>query len=271
MGNVHRLPTNDKDWQIYKEDQYLAKIKAIPKLSEDEERHLLRRWQKFKAEKAMQRVVEANLRLVPPISKSTVKRFCFYGPDFRSTWFNLIGAGTVGLMQAVRGYNSKRNQPLEHYARRCIRNECIHAAKALRSVVDRPLGVSTPRDLNFELSESGAYSEDAIRPRESQRRRDTWENVIAFRKAGLTLKETAERLGMSTTTVWRREQAYLSESGKTEPGFIPDSSEPRQVILPWILEARCRGLKLKDIANELGCSIPTAHRCVKAAIQEIRT
>jgi hypothetical protein len=36
--------------------------------------------------------------------------------------------------------------------------------------------------------------------------------IMDLRKAGLTLKETADKLGMSTTTVWRREQAYIAEA-----------------------------------------------------------
>jgi hypothetical protein len=35
--------------------------------------------------------------------------------------------------------------------------------------------------------------------------------LIDLRKAGLSLAETGERLGLSTTTVWRREQAYIAE------------------------------------------------------------
>jgi DNA-binding CsgD family transcriptional regulator len=33
-----------------------------------------------------------------------------------------------------------------------------------------------------------------------------------LRKAGLTLKETADQLGMSITTVWRQEQAHVAEA-----------------------------------------------------------
>ena len=47
-------------------------------------------------------------------------------------------------------------------------------------------------------------------------------------------------------------------------------AEPQLLELPWILQARLEGLKLKDIARELDCSIPTAHRRVKAAIEEVR-
>jgi DNA-directed RNA polymerase specialized sigma subunit len=61
-----------------------------------------------------------------------------WGPSFMTTWFDLIGAGSLGLVNATDGFDPKRGHTFEHYARRSIRNECIRSAKSLLSSVDRP-------------------------------------------------------------------------------------------------------------------------------------
>lgn len=200
----------------YEDNQYLAKIKSIPPLSEEEQQELILSWRKFKDKRARNRVIEANLHLVPPIAKSTTKRFKFMGPTFPTAMFDLIGAGSLGLCNAVEGFDPEWGKPFEHYARRAIRNECIHAAKALLSVVDHPYYAHTPRDIYLDPMLGSAHGRLRPWPEELEVRFRKEEQLIAklinLRKAGLTLKQTGDKLGMSTTTVWRREQAYISEA-----------------------------------------------------------
>ena len=66
---------------------------------------------------------------MPPIAKTTTKRFGYHrgGRDrLMSSWFELIGAGSLGLCNAADKFNPRRGTPFAYYARRCIRNECIH-------------------------------------------------------------------------------------------------------------------------------------------------
>ena len=243
MGNIDDdiKPRERKQGQEYLEAQYLAKIEAIPPISDEEARWLLTGWRDFQDIKAKNRVIEGSLHLVLPIAKATTKRFGFKGNKFMTVWFELIGAGSLGLCQAAEGFKPDSSTPFENYARRCIRNECIHAAKSLMSVVDRPYYTPSPMDILLDPALPDAvspqdYCGTRARPTTGSDRQDKplgsiharqhpwpkgWEvkfkeeqqslgaKIYDLRKAGLTLKETADELGMSTTTVWRRQQAYM--------------------------------------------------------------
>ena len=149
MGNVKHgvKPRSKKERQEYEENQYLAKIKALPELTEAEEVVLLTAWQERADVKARNKVIEANLRLVLPIAKATTKRFGFMCGAFMNTYRELIAAGLLALTRAANGFDPTRGHRFRHYARRCIRNECIRSAKFLRSAVDRPYKVSAPLDM----------------------------------------------------------------------------------------------------------------------------
>jgi RNA polymerase sigma factor (sigma-70 family) len=228
------IPRTRKERQQYLDNRYLAKIKGIAPLSEAEELELLTKWHEFRDIKARNRVVEANLRLVQPIAKGTSKRFRFHCPEVMQ---DLVAAGSLGLCAAADCFDPGKGHKFAHYARRCIRNECIHAAKRVLSVVDRPYYTRTPADLILDQAMPdpisphdycGSRARATTGPdrqdeptRSSQVRLrpwpDGWEvefknlgsKIYDLRMAGLTLKETASELGMSITTVWRRQQAYM--------------------------------------------------------------
>jgi Sigma-70 region 2/Winged helix-turn-helix DNA-binding len=246
LGNIDDdWPPRGKDERNqFNENKFLAAFNKIPPLSEKEQNELLFRWREFKDRKARDRIVQANLRLVPPIAKATTKRFGFSGPSFITAWFELIGGGSLGLVNAVDGFDPKRGHKLEHYARRSIRNECIRAAKSLLSVVDRPYYAHCPRDIFIDpqlpdilvttdycgsrarptqhlndLDECLGSAHCRLRPwpeehevRFKKKANPIGSKIMDLRKAGLTLKEIADKLGMSTTTVWRREQAHIAEA-----------------------------------------------------------
>ena len=128
----------------YEENQYLAKINGIPDLDQAEENMLLTRWREFRDAKARNRVIEANLKLVPPIAKATTKRSGRMGKSFMPTFMELLAAGSEGLMRAPNSFDPARGYPFAHYARRCIKRECVRASDALRSSVRRPYGKWTP-------------------------------------------------------------------------------------------------------------------------------
>lgn len=224
----------------YSENQYLAKINAIPDLSEAEENMLLTRWRDHRDVKARNKVVEANLKLVLPIAKATVKRFGFMGDTFMPTYFEMIAAGSEALMRAPNSFDPARGYPFQHYARRCIKRECVRAGKFLRSVVKRPYNAWTPLDMILDQTmpdpidnrdycgsrartTTGSDRQDEqihsvhgrLRPWppkdlevEFERKATLGSKVYDLRMAGLTLKETAAELGVSITTVWRHQQAY---------------------------------------------------------------
>jgi hypothetical protein len=245
-------PRSARDKQEFEENQYIAKIKRIPQLSEEEEIELLTKWQELKDLKARNRVIEANLRHVLPIAKATTKRFRFTGLSkktqnyqtrvkvFGQFWLELISAGSLGLCEAADCFDPTRGHKFAHYARRCIARECIRAAKRLLSSVDRPYYAPTPADMMLDPTQPDPvsphdYAGSRARPTTGSDSQEEplgsvharlrpwpkdWEvrfereesigsKIYDLRKAGLTLKETADKLGMSTTTVWRKQQAYM--------------------------------------------------------------
>jgi hypothetical protein len=253
MGNYTEddKPRERKERQEYSENRYLSRIRRFPRLSEEESRGLLARWKKLGDLKAKNQVTEGNLHLVPPIAKATAKRFRFTGTS-QATYYNqardplfperfneLVSGGSLGLCQAADCFDPASGHLFTHYARRCIRNECLRAAKRLLSVVDRPYYQRTPMDILLDPSQPDPvpleeYCGSRARPSTSTARQDApissvhakmrwpkqWEvrferedslgaRVYDLRKAGLTLKETADKLGMSITTVWRRQQAFM--------------------------------------------------------------
>src|SRR5262249_16006730 len=151
-----------------------------------------------------------------------------------------IAAGSLGLVAAADCFNPGKGYKFAHYARRCISRECVHAAKRLLSVVDRPYYSESPMDMLLDPlmpdpADTRDYCGTQARPTVGSGRQDgpvcsvnqrlrpwpkDWEvrfkqensigsKIYDLRQAGLTLKETADKLGMSTTTVWRRQQAYM--------------------------------------------------------------
>jgi RNA polymerase sigma factor (sigma-70 family) len=241
MGNIKDgdKPRSKKERQEYEENLYLAKIKALPELSEAEELVLLTAWKKHKDLKARNRVIEANLRLVLPIASSAVKRYRFMGAAFMNTYREFIAAGSLGLTAAADCFDPARGHKFRHYARRCIRNEVTRAAKRLLSTVDRPYYMRTPMDMMLDPAmpdpvspadycgsrarvTTGSDRQDEpirsvhgrLRPKTDgfkvmfEQEEDLCALIYDLRRAGLTLKETAAMVGKSVTTVWRYQQAH---------------------------------------------------------------
>jgi DNA-directed RNA polymerase sigma subunit (sigma70/sigma32) len=107
---------------------HFRRIKAIPVLSEAEEQDLLQRWCEFKDEKAKDRIVEAHMRMVPPIARNAALKAGFEpsynmlagnakwiaGLGFDEVISDLTAAGNLGLVQAVGGYRLGQNAKFRH-------------------------------------------------------------------------------------------------------------------------------------------------------------
>lgn len=84
-------------------------------------------------------LIEHNLRLVVYIAK----RFDNTGMDMEE----LISVGTLGLMKAVKSYNSEKKIKLATYASRCIENEIL---MYLRKMVKTRYEMSLEEPLNVD-------------------------------------------------------------------------------------------------------------------------
>jgi RNA polymerase sigma factor (sigma-70 family) len=236
---------------------YLASLKRIPKMSAAEEADLLARWHRFKDMKARDRVITATLRVVPPIAAAQARKFRLdqateanknaaknWGRPMQdhSCFRDLIGEGNLALVEAFDAFPPRHNSRFEHYARTCVRNAVVRRAVSLLSAVDRPWGSRVKQDMSID-----PMLPDPIDVRES----------TGCRQAKPTVREKGERRVNNFAAL----RSWL----EPDPPHLKDASE-----LPPILVARLKGFRLKDIARDLGVSIPTAHRRVRAAIEEVR-
>ena len=192
---------------------------------------------------------------------------------FNEVVSDLTAAGNLGLMLAVDGYRLGRNVKFYTYARTCVRREIWKQATFLRSAVRRkdrseakwdvsidPLmpdvhhvhdNVGTRansqivKDAKFnDCNETPAsQSHGRLRPQPSEPKIITLDGltkderrIIQGRMRGLKLRELAKELGLSTATVWRREQSAFKRiraNGNADcRGAAGDSSSPGDNGLP---------------------------------------
>jgi RNA polymerase primary sigma factor len=98
--------------------KYLKEISRLPRITAEEERVLGRKIQKGD-QKALRRLVEANLRFVV----SYAKRYRGCGMSF----LDLINEGNIGLIEAAKRYDADKNVKFITYAVWWVRQAIIHA------------------------------------------------------------------------------------------------------------------------------------------------
>lgn len=121
------------------DEKNLNYITSLPTpLGEDEEAEAIAKMAQGD-EEAKNKLVEHNLRLVVYIAK----RFDNTGIDMDE----LISVGTMGLIKAVKSYNSDKKIKLATYASRCIENEIL---MFLRKTVKLKSEISLEEPLNVD-------------------------------------------------------------------------------------------------------------------------
>lgn len=93
--------------------RYFEEILGVPLLSHAEERALAERWRDFSDHAARNVLVQAHLRLVPPIARSYYRS----GGSFS----DLIAEGNLGLLRASAKYEPERGNRFSTYATYWIR------------------------------------------------------------------------------------------------------------------------------------------------------
>ena len=181
---------------------------------------------------------------------------------------DLTAAGNLGLMLAVDGYRLGKNVKFYTYAEQCVRREIWKQATFLRSAVRRKDGSEAKWDVSIDplmpdvhhvhdnvgsrANLSGcqgrrrtttgnetpaSQSHARLRPQPSEPKIITLDGltkierrIIQGRMRGLKLRELAKELGLSTATVWRREQSAFKRiraNGNADcRGAARDSSSP---------------------------------------------
>ena len=97
---------------------YLREISKLPRLTVDEERALGARIRQERDDRALARLVEANLRFVV----SYAKRYRGHGVSL----LDLIHEGNLGLIEAARRFDPSRNVKFISYAVWWVRESMMH-------------------------------------------------------------------------------------------------------------------------------------------------
>jgi RNA polymerase primary sigma factor len=153
---------------------YIREISRFKPLSGDEEKELGRRIQRGD-HKALQRLVEANLRFVV----SYAKRYRGLGLSF----LDLIHEGTLGLIEAAKRFDAERNVKFISYAVWWVRQAIFHALSEHTRVF------RLPQKLSGQISKLGHARQQLTADLE---RAPTNEEVAE--KTSLTLREVEELL-----------------------------------------------------------------------------
>lgn len=199
-------------------------MKAFPKpLTSEEEKYYLGRLGDGD-EKARQKLIEYNLRLVAHIAKK------YQSPE--DDMEELISIGTIGLIKAVDTFNKDKASRLATYAARCVENEILmhmRAKKKLQRESSYYEPIGTDKEGNeirlLDIMESGepaafdqiGLKDDArkiyelldkvLSPRERQ---------VVVMRYGLyhgkeyTQREIAKKLGISRSYISRIEKNALN-------------------------------------------------------------
>lgn len=192
-----------------------------PPLSREEESECFRRM-KAGDEKAREKLIEHNLRLVAHIVKK------YYGSSTEQE--DLISIGTVGLIKAIDSFDPSNGARFATYGGKCLQNEILmyfRARKKHQAEVSLGDQIDTDKDgspityqdvicvddtiaedLFRKMSYAGAlrYMKEAMNQRERQ--------ILSLRYGigggePLTQREVAAKLGISRSYVSRIEKAAL--------------------------------------------------------------
>jgi RNA polymerase primary sigma factor len=153
---------------------YIREISRFKPLSADEEKELGRRIQRGD-HKALQRLVEANLRFVV----SYAKRYRGLGLSF----LDLIHEGTLGLIEAGKRFDPERNVKFISYAVWWVRQAIFH------SLSEHTRVFRLPQKLSGQISKVG----NARQQLTSELNRSPTNEEVA-EKTSLTLHEVEELL-----------------------------------------------------------------------------
>ncbi len=179
-------------------NQYLKKIAKIPLLTPEEEKELAYRARKGDKE-ALQKLVESNLRFVI----SVAKQYIGYGLPLSE----LIAAGNLGLLEAVKRFDPDRDVKFISYAVWWIRQAIMQALSQQTGAVRIPLKQS-----HLISRISNVYNE-LIRQLE---REPTPEEVAEKLSKDIIAKELSKELGRQPTET-EIEEAFKKEGYKISP------------------------------------------------------
>ena len=217
----------EKIKRFFKTDEELFYVTSLPTpLTPEEEQEAVRLAEKGD-QLARNKLIEHNLRLVVYIAK----RFDNTGIEVDE----LISVGTLGLIKAVKSYDSEKKIKLATYASRCIENEILMYLRKMTRIraevsLEEPLNVDkegnrlvlsdvlgTDPDLIYRDAESRVETEllrslfDKLDARDKE--------IISLRyglygREERTQKEIADMMNISQSYISRLEKKILAKLKK---------------------------------------------------------
>lgn len=197
--------------------QYFLELGRIPKLSEEEEKTLYKKYKETKDVKIRNRIIEGNLRLIIPVAREFAKLHTSF------TLLDLIAYGTEGLFRALEDYDPEKAK-FSTYATWWIRQ------KISKKIQDDPEPIRIPANLKQKLFRYNRKKSDL--------------EMRYGRK--LSIEELSEKIGLSAKTINHYDELLLvingsvsmespigDEEGSKVKDFIPDSNNmtPEQAAI----------------------------------------
>ena len=202
---------------------FIDTAQGFPKpLSAEEEKAEFEKFKKYKDQKAREKLISHNLRLVAHIVKK-------YTNSLEAD--DLLSVGTIGLIKAVDTFNCEKSVQFSTYAARCINNEIlmlIRSNKKHKNVVSlNSLTTNCDEDKDLELIDVLSTDDDEIvttiennlivqqiKEIISKNLDKREQSVIKLRygidcKRAMTQKEVADELGISRSYISRIENKAL--------------------------------------------------------------
>lgn len=217
----------DRIKMFLSQEEELNYVTSLPTpLTTEEEAEAIEKMQAGD-EEAKNTLIERNLRLVVYIAK----RFDNTGIDIEE----LISVGTLGLIKAVKSYNSEKKIKLATYASRCIENEILMFLRKMVKIksevsLEEPLNVDregnklvlsdvlgTDGDMIYKDVESRVENEIL---RNLYEKLDERDKLIVGMRYGLygreekTQKEIADMMNISQSYISRLEKKILAKLRK---------------------------------------------------------
>lgn len=199
-----------------------VKNNAFPQPLDEKEEEIQINLLKQGDEKARNKLIEHNLRLVAHV----VKKFENTGEDIE----DLISIGTIGLIKGIESYQSNKGTKLATYAARCIENEILMHLRSLKKIrkdvsLHDPIGTDKEGNEITLIDVLGSEQDEVINKVQFKIEKakvynflhilDEREKEVVIGRFGLingeekTQREIAKELGISRSYVSRIEKRAL--------------------------------------------------------------
>jgi len=252
--------------------RYFEEISRTPLLTFEEELELSRQVEAG-SERARQRLIQANLRLVVKIAKA----YSRYGTAF----LDLIQEGNLGLINAAGKFDYRKNVRFSTYASWWIKQSIV------RALVNKNRMIRLPHRKEESLRKLMAYTADAAARNQTptlddlvQELRLGREEVLALLELSGTVTSLDREVGDESVSLIDlvEDRSYQPETACFEREFTTDThrllatlqDRERDVLLHRFAFVGDKKCTLKTIGEAMGLSAETVRQMEIRALEKLR-